>query len=396
MECSALRPPALKAIAPLSSDADGYRDLAYPGGIFLENYRRWWYNDMVASARNPTSEAVDFVGGLLNHPWDDQYYKGEGILSADFSKIDIPVITSVSQTAWIHSRAGFEAFSQLPSPSKQLLVWDANYLSYMYEDSRQDIEAFFDRHLKRKQPTDEVAPVRIVQRTGDGEFEWQDAATWPIPGTEYRKFFLDVGRKGTTGQLGDQPPPIDGVVEYSADVQAAKELPKAVFESASLQEELELTGHFRATLWVSSTSSDADIYVALRVMDGEREVPYRTREPGSVAPLTWGCLKVSHRALDPQQSTTERPWHTHRREDAQLLSPIDVVPVEIELMPATGRIPVGRRLRLEVLPAEAPGGIPGFERSYDESYHHGAVNRIPTGQIYASSVTIPVVPRQCT
>jgi hypothetical protein len=41
------------------------------------------------------------------------------------------------------------------------------------------------------------------------------------------------------------------------------------------------------------------------------------------------------------------------------------------MMPATGRIPAGRRLRIEVSPAEGRGAVPGFERAYDESYHRG-------------------------
>ena len=391
---AALNPPALKAIAPLAPDSDGYRELAYPGGIFLGKYRQSWFSGIVADARNPDAEVVDFVGGLRIHPWDDEYYHGKGILTADFAKIKIPVLTSVCQTMFIHSRGGFEAFSQLPSPSKQLLVWDPAYTSYMYLDSRPDVEIFFDRHLKGKKPAQEPAPVRYIQRLGDGEFEWREAATWPVPGTEYRELFLVAGEGGNPGQITTRQSRTTGVAEYSADVpDLTKEPPMAVFETAPLTEALELTGHFRATLWVSSSSSDADVYVAIRVMDGEREVPYRTRESESAAPVTSGCLKVSHRAVDPARSTPERPWHTHRREDAQPLSPDEVVQVEVEVLPATARIPIGRHLRIEISPTEGRGRVPGAERDYDESYHRGAVNRIFTGGVQASSITIPVVTR---
>jgi predicted acyl esterase len=185
------------------------------------------------------------------------------------------------------------------------------------------------------------------------------------------------------------------VAEYSADVRAsAPELPMAVFESAPFGENIELAGHFRASLWVSSTSEDADLYVALRVMDGEKEILYQTRDPQSVAPLTWGCLKVTHRALDSQRSTAERPWHTHRREDAMPLLSEEIVKVDVEMMAATGRIAAGRRLRLEISPAEGRGisADPGWKRAYDESYHREAVNRVFTGGVFPSSITIPVVP----
>ncbi|RFU27536.1 hypothetical protein B7463_g8808, partial [Scytalidium lignicola] len=394
---AALHPPALKAIAPLAADADAYRDLAYPGGIFLEKYRQWWWNETVGSARNPKADAVDFISGLASHPWEDEHYHGDGILSAEFASIDIPVITAVSQTGWIHARAGFEAFSQLLSPLKQLLVLDAAYTSYMYEDCQPDLQAFFDRHLKGEEPAQEPSPVRLVMRTGDGGFDWRDAASWPIPGTEYRELFLEADDGDGLGRITGYLPGHNQATTYSADVQnSAQDLPMAVFESAPLDEDVELAGHFRATIWVASTSSDADVFVALRIMEGDREVPYPTRDPKSVAPLTWGCLKVSHRALNLELSTAERPWHTHQRADCLPLSPDDIVKVEVEMMAATGRIPAGRRLRVEISPAEGRGGLPGWERAYDESYHRQAINRIFTGGLHASSITIPVVPRQAS
>ncbi|KAH8802948.1 Alpha/Beta hydrolase protein [Xylogone sp. PMI_703] len=391
---AALQPPALKAIAPLACDADAYRDLAYQGGILLENYRQWWFNETVRPAKNPESDAVNFVGGLHNHQWDDEHYHGKALLSADFSRINIPVITSVSQTSWIHSRAGIEAFTQIPSKSKRLLIWDAAYTSYMYEDSKRDLEEFFDEHLKGIKPAQQSPAVRMIIRTGDGGVEWRDSDTWPLKGTEYRKLFLDANGANSRGHLSSIPPKNKGVVEYSANADGPLEdLPLAVFDSEPLKDDLNLAGHFRARLWLSSSSTDADVFVAVRVFDGDREVPYRTREPSSEAPLTWGVLKASHRALDLKLSTTERPWHAHHQENALPLTPNEAVPMEVELMPATARIRAGHRLRIEISPAEGRGRIPGFERAYDESYHKGAVNRVFTGDVYVSSITIPVVPR---
>ena len=391
---AALRPPALKAIAPLASDADAYRDLAYPGGIFMHNYRQYWFNEMVLS-HSASRESVDTIGGMAAHPWDDEFYRGDGPLSADFAKIDVPVLTAVSQTGMLHARGGFEAFAELSSPAKKLLVLDASYFSYIYEDCLADLEAFFDLHLKGIKPEQDPPAVRMVMRTGSGGFEWRDEAAWPVPGTEYLKLFLDAGNsRGTGGMTGELPADI-AFTEYSADVQAAASpLPMAVFDSAPFEQDIELAGHFRASLWVSATSTDADLFVALRVMDGDNEVSYQTRNPGSAAPLTWGCLKLSHRTLDPLRSTTERPWHTHRREDATPITPGDVVGVQIEMMAATGRVKAGHHLRVEISPAEGGGATPGFERDYDESYHRNAVNRVFTGVVFPSSITIPQVPKR--
>jgi predicted acyl esterase len=291
-------------------------------------------------------------------PRDDEYYHGEGLLSADFAAIDVPVLTAVSQTMMIHGRAGFEAFAQFASRAKRLLVMDASYTSYMYEDCLPDQEAFFDQFLKGRVPDQEPAAVRMVMRTGNGEFAWRDEPAWPAPGTKYRTLFLHAGGEPDRGSMSAQPPAGISFAAYSADARAFAELPMAVFESAPLGEKIELAGHFRATLWVSSTSADADLFVALWVMNGEEEVYYQTRDPESVAPLTWGCLKASHRVLDSKRSTAERPWHTHKREDAMPLVPGEVVRVEVELMAATGRIPAGHHLRVEISPAEGRGANP--------------------------------------
>lgn len=390
---AALRPPALKAIAPLASDGDAYRDLAYPGGIFLQKYREFWWQNLVGAARAADSDAVDFVGGLASQPWDTAYYHGQGLESADFDAIDTPLLTAVSQTGMVHARGGFEAFTQTSSPDRRLLVLDSDYMSYIYADCDADVAAFFDQHLKGVTPARRPPAVRIIMRTGDGGFEWREADDWPVPGTEYRTLYLDASDTDAwPGRLSATVAQNAGVASYSADAHAqAPRIPMAVFETDVLEEDLELAGHFRATLHVSSTSPDADLFVAVRVMDGEREVPYRTRELGSLAPLTWGCLKVSHRAIDAARSTAERPWHTHRQEDARLLSADEIVETQIELMAATGLVRAGCRLRFEVSPVEGPGAVPGFERAYDESYHREATNRVHTGQARASSVTIPVL-----
>ncbi|KAL7947739.1 Alpha/Beta hydrolase protein [Trichoderma barbatum] len=352
---AALHPPSLKAMAPISGDGD-IRDLAYPGGIFLKT----------------TAAVEDYVGGLRSHPWDDEYYQGNGALSADFPNINVPVLTSVSMTNTIHPRSGFEAFAEIASQVKSLMVMDAVYTGYMYTDFHPDVEAFFDQYLKGKKLLEEPPTVRA------------------------RELFLEAANGGV-GHISARVPSQKRVAEYSADVgdrDETKAMQMAVFESAPLEEELDLVGHFRATLWVSSTTSDADVFVALRVMDCEREVPYRTYETESAAPLTWGCLKVSRRATDPARSTKERPWHTHRRKDVQPLIPGEVVKIDVEIMPATGRLQKGHRLRIEMSPAEGPGCPPGWEREYDASYHKGAANRILTGASFPSSITIPVVPRQ--
>lgn len=401
-----LHPPSLKAIAPLSSDGDAYRDLSYPGGIYIGNYRAYWWNVLVGKARDPESTAVDFVGGFKEHPFDDDFYHGKRLLSADFSKINIPVLTSVSQTELIHSRAGFEAFREVSSNVKHLLIWDAFYMNSLVDDSDADLRTFFDEHLKGINPIKKLPPVRMMMRTGDTKYEWRDATSWPLPETDYQRFFLTAKGTSEQGLLETSEPTSEAVAEYSADKRfppGSKES-MASFETAPFAHDLVFAGHIKATIWVSSSTSDADLWISLRIMDGDREVPYRTFAPDSfqndpqaknargVPPMTSGSLRVSQRVIDPLRSTADRPWHTHRKEDVQLLIPNEPVEAEVELFASAGRIPAGHRIRVEVSANPGTGSLPGFDAAYDEAYHKGAVNRVHTGGVHLSSLTLPVAP----
>jgi predicted acyl esterase len=392
---AAMSPPSLKAIMPFASDADAYRDLSYPGGIFNESYRRAWFDGLVAAGRCG-GDAVDLVGGMHEHPFDDPSYygpSGTGPLSADFSRVTVPVLTAVSQTASLHGRAGFEAFRELASEHKQLLVVDATYFSFLFRECLEEEMAFFDRFLKGIQPARNPAPVRFIMRTGHGTFEWREEETWPVPGTRYESWFLDA----QSAALRLTAPGVPAMAAYSGDADETVAPLCASFLSDPLGEPLELAGHFSATLWVSATAHDMDVFVALHVIDDKGSELHYGRERGSDAPVTWGCLKVSQRATDPARSNPERPWHTHRAEDRRLLEPDEVVQIDVEMLAATARVRRGHRFRVDVTPIEGSVARTDAEgrplrRAYELSYHAGATNRVHTGPRHPSSIRLPVVP----
>jgi predicted acyl esterase len=399
----------LRAMVPWSGDGDPYRDLSHPGGIFIRGYREMWVRDLVKPSQCEAEPAmVDVVARMASHPFDEPEHYGPGgdvLCGPDYSQVAVPFLTSLNIASDIHARAGAEAITAAPARPAELVVVDANYWEFMYRDCLAQQFAFFDRHLKDDTAAPTYPPVRLIMRTGHGNFEWRDATTWPPEGTSYRRFYLDA----TSGSraLVLEAPASPGTVTYPAEApsDAAAPPPGAMFESAPLDTELEVAGHVSATVWVSSTSTDMDVFATVRVLDpAGAEVPYAVRPRQARLPLAHGALKVSHRALDPGRSTPHRPWHTHRRADhAPLRCADEIVPIEIELSITTARIPAGHRLRLELHPYEARSGPSGRAedrpglvagRDYDASYHAGAQNRIHTGGDHPSQLRVPVVPRR--
>ena len=386
-----LAPPALKAMMPWAADGDAYRELAYPGGILAEGYRRNWWTMVTSSS--PASAHSNFYEFLEQHPFDDPAAYGPAgrIGGADYQRITVPALVAVSQGLYLHARGGFEAFEGIGSPDTRLVVSAADYFPFMYSECLAQQFAFFDRHLKGS-TEDPGAPVRIAVRTGGDGFVWLDSPSWPPPAVTRRTYYLDA----RTGSLGDTAPQADGVAEYSADPgqRDGREFAGASFRTAPAEADLDVIGNPRATLWVSSSSRDMDVFVALRVIQPDGTELMYANDPRE--PMTSGSLKVSHRVTDPERSTARRPWHTHREEDVRPLSGGEIVEIEVEIMGVAARIPAGGQLRLDVHPIERNGDPlgrgEGFQRAYDHSYHDGARNQVHTGPAFPSQLVVPVMP----
>ena len=108
---------------------------------------------------------------------------------------------------------------------------------------------------------------------------------------------------------------------------------QAVFDHV-FEADTELTGYMKLRLWVEADGADnMDLFVGVQKLntDGKRvQFPFfSTFDDGDVA-LGW--LRVSRRELDEEASTPHQPVYRHQKDD--LLSPGQVVPVEIEIWPS--------------------------------------------------------------
>ena len=158
-----------------------------------------------------------------------------------------------------------------------------------------------------------------------------------------------------------------------------------------MKSELELAGPVKATLWVSSSTADMDLFATLRAYgpDGTEAAFFSAVEPRS--PVSQGWLRVSQRKLDPGRSTPWFPYHSH--DETQRLLPGERVKVELEIWPMSIALPTGSRLELLIQGCD-------FERSgffqHDDPQDRppevfGGTNTIHTGGDTPSSLLLPVI-----
>lgn len=426
---ASLRPPHLKALIAIGTDTDLYEEVMYPGGILNEEFFPGWFKNGIEPARCGEMNAHDFLAIARANPFKDSDPtaifgpRAKVLMSPDLGEVSIPLwtVAATSHPGNFHQLGSSETYMNTPTPHKKIDFWEDWFLKSYSSAAVDDHVAFFDHWLKGiENGIMDKPPVRLEIRTGRGGSYLQEEHEWPIARTEYVRWYLDASPSRHDGhlpcsnilRLARAVPDAERSVTYSAEVNptvprpapatagpapaTAPCAPGATFISEPLTQDTVLAGYSKAVLWVASSSEDMDIYVSFRVLDEEnREVDYcgPALIPGISTrfyPLAKGWLKASHRKLDQERSTAHRPKHTHLQADHAPLRDGEIVPVEIEIIPNTGLVRRGHRIRVDIEPYTGVGH--GMRHAYDPACHDGAFNTIYTGPDHPSHVQLPVVP----
>lgn len=404
---ASLHPPHLKAMIAVGTDADLYEELMYTGGILNGQFFPGWFQHGIVPAICGDVDAKDFMATARANPFKDSDPaaifgpRAEVLMSPDLSEVSVPLWTVAVTThpSHFHQLGSSETYLNTPTQNKKIDFWEDWFMKAYSADTVNDHAAFFDHWLKGVDNGIMARPpVRLEIRTGRGSSYLLEENEWPVARTEYVRWYLDASSSTQDGRLQTSTPPGERAMTYSAEVDAAQPLQPsgARFVSEPFEADAVVAGYSKLVLWVSSTSADMDIFVSLRVLNEDgREVDFcgPALIPGistDFYPLAKGWLKVSHRALDAERSTEFRPKHTHLQADYAPLQNGEIVPVEVEIIPNTGLIRKGQRLRVDVQPYTGIGH--GMRHFYDPAYHDGAQNTIYTGPQYPSYIQLPVLP----
>ena len=359
---AALQPPHLAAICPWEGAADWYRDMTYHGGILSTFFARWFPQQVTnvqhgvgeRGPRNPnTGELVagpetlseeeleqnrlDLAEAVHAHPLEDDFTRAR---SADWSKVTVPFLSCVNWGGQgLHPRGNFEGFMRAASKQKWLEAHGLEHWTHFYTDYGRNLQKrFFDHFLKGEDNGWQDQPPVLLQVRHPGErFVERTENEWPLARTQWTRFYLDAGDKS----LRREPVGQEGSVEY--DPLGSEGV---TFSTPPLEQEMEITGPVAAKLFVSSATSDADLFLVLRVFDPEdNEVVFKgTLDPHT--PVGQGWLRASHRKLDPEFTLESRPYHTHDK--VQPLTPNEVYELDIEIWPTCIVVPIGYRVALTV------------------------------------------------
>ena len=358
---AAMQPPHLAAICVWEGWVDNFRDSARHGGIICV-FRKNWQDMQVKTVQHGvgergansrvTGELVcgpetlseeqlvnnreNMWGEFLARPLDDAYYKER---SGDLAKVTVPLLSAANWGGQgLHPRGNFEGYMRAASKDKWLEAHGGSHWAPFYTDYGVGLQKrFFDYFLQGKQNGWDQQPKVLLQVRHPGEkFVGRAENEWPIARTKWTNFYLDPKNKS----LSLVPLMTDGTITYETMGDGV------TFSTPPLEADTEITGPLALKLFISSATSNADIFAVLSVFDPQgKEVVFQgALDPHT--PVAQGWLRASHRKLDPKLTLPYRPYHTH--DEDQPLKPGEVYELDVEIWPTCIVAPKGYRIALTV------------------------------------------------
>jgi putative CocE/NonD family hydrolase len=421
--------PHLKAIFPVVSGDDDYRDRFYSrgGAMKIGNRLNWmsdnlrtpmfkpdfnlfiWHLPLRTADVAATGQTSDMYQDAINHPAFDTFWKSISTRER-LGKIKVPVFAA---GGWYDNfvDSDLEAYMTLRKNSNvnRILIgpWPHN-MSYKFQtvdygkDSAIPLRTlqmeWFDQWLKAKDtPLLSKPPVRVFLM---GANRWIEEREWPVARARLTPFFL-ASRKSSntldgTGTLGPRPARAEAPDTYVYDPRnpvptrggAVCCNPKVfpwgpmdqrpverrrdvlVYSTAPLKRDLEVVGQIRVVLYASTSARDTDF--TAKLVD--------VLPDGEARNLTDGILRLRYR------DSIETP---------QLAQPGHVYKLTIEAGATANLFQKGHRIRLEI----SSSNFPRFDRNpntggplAEETRLLKASQTIYHDRLRPSCVLLPVVP----
>jgi len=256
---------------------------------------------------------------LLIDPYDNEATVQEA--EESFPKIKIPTYTGSGWYAYTyktHLNGAQNYFERISAPKKLTFAGPA-HLERPFHSLHGEILRWYDHWLKNIDTgiMDEPAVRYWVM----GANEWRSGSDWPLPETQWTKFYLNSWER----------------------------LQTAPFTPSSAEDELP------PDAFVQMPPTQTNTVARLRYMTDP--LPNDVLIAG---PSVWrGWLKASHRALDPKRSKPWRPWHPLTRQAQRKVTPGEITEYSIEILATANLFRRGHRICVEIASADMPTGVAG-------------------------------------
>ena len=361
---AAAGPKPLKAVFAPFAGTDDYRQRSYHGGIlghgFLAHWRhslhrpryRSLYKEMIGeesykqaveramrdeeimavpvlreALENPDAGTNPLVVDVVVNPFDGPFWH---MRSANDEKATIPGYLGACWGNYgLHLPGAFTAWKHWKGP-KKMVIGPGVYLDrplYQYQD---ESLRWFDFWLKGvKNGIMDEPPIRcFIPPTG----EWKSMGDWPPPEARWITFYLHKDGVLSEHELW----PGEGADSFD---ESNFEHGSLTYATPLLVENTEVLGPSVLTLYMSSTDTEALLFVTLLLVDRD----------GKEHELTRGWLRASQRRLRDDSE----PWEPVLAHDGrEPLEPGKVYELRIPIVPTARLFQAGERIAIRIKGAD--------------------------------------------
>jgi len=216
-----------------------------------------------------------------------------------------------------------------------------------------------------------------------GTNQWSTSKTWPLPGTDYTRYYFGDGTSGSAQSLNDgvlaaKPStssgedsmpflPVGGIcnrssVQWTAGLggkgtpcetdNSYAEMAGLTYTTEPLAKDTEITGYITAEFWAKLTRPDATFVVTVSDVDPS----------GKSSQITAGWLNASHRAIDEARTLRApkdkamviRPFHPFTQQAQQSIESGKTERYLVEVLPTSNVFVKGHRIRVAITSADEP------------------------------------------
>ena len=372
--------------------------------------------DIMNKAGAPPNDFLDLATRDFGDPWWHDtmgYYDGTETIDVTALHVSSWYDISVDETIYEFNYFREKAVSETAAANQFLIIAPTTHCSYEQAtehtvvgdrdigDARLDYYSiyikWFEYWLKGEE--NGATDMPKVQYYTMGSNEWGSADAWPLPETEYTKYFLHsmggANSRYGDGRLSTEPPrdespdtfiydpahPVpstggprgtswgtsagaidQGPVEVRNDV--------LVYTTPPLEEGVELTGPITAVFYISSSAKDTDF--TAKLVD--------VYPDGTAYNIQASILRARYR-----EGFTKKVW----------MEEGGVYQIQVDMDATSNYFAPGHRIRLQVSSSD----FPSYERNlntggnnYDETEWVIARNTVHHSRQYPSHLILPVIP----
>ena len=420
---AATRPPELDAVSVSGLIDDLYRGIVYMGGVSNYGFPLLW----TGGVRNVYDVGGGFVLGMdeggaekgcvknaptksrtaLNDPilqglqdTDNTWFQARSLINYA-ERINVPIhISGAYQDEQTGPRGPYHLFEKVVNaPVRRLLMTNGDHGTQQDQAFVEpDRKRFLDHYLRGTGPGYDRSSVVTYLENLQGEEDVPvsiENETFPLENTKWTDLYL--GPKGSLIAKPEKKAGSDsyfsGSLRQSWSYQAghssgaplttedANGVDELVFSTKKFDKPTALIGPATATLFMSSTAPDTELFVQVidEAPDGSRYFVQR------------GLLKASHRAIMPglsdrlRDGTIYRPYRPHT--NPQLIEPGAVNRYLVEIFPFGHVFRPGHKLIVKVT---APPAVDSYYAYIPK--RPAGVNTLYRGGKTPSSLMLPFVP----